>query len=87
MFVHAGVDKERPLDAQGDTLWWDAASFDRLDEPFFDAKRVVRGYDPERRGVVERPHSVSVDAGCGLGGALAAVCLDADGTILETLMA
>ena len=87
MFVQAGVDNGRPLDAQGDTLWWDAASFDRLDKPFFDAKRVVRGYDPERRGVVETPYSVSVDAGCGFGGALAAVRLDADGTIMDTLMA
>lgn len=87
VFVHAGIEGGRPLDAQGDTLWWNPQAFDALDAPFFDAKRVVRGLDPAHRGLVETPWSLSLDAGCGFGGPLLAVCLDTAGNILDRIEA
>ncbi len=87
VFVHAGIEGGRPLDAQGDTLWWNPAAFEALDGPFFDAKRVVRGLDPKHRGLVETPWSLSLDGGCGFGGPLLAVCLDTAGAILDRIEA
>lgn len=75
VFVHAGIEPDRPLDAQGDALWWNTGGFEKMDAPFFDAQRVVRGFDPERRGAVATPVSLSLDGGCGMGGTLIAAGL------------
>lgn len=85
VFVHAGVESGRPLDTQGDTLWWNPGAFDAMTGPFFDAKRVVRGLDPRHRGVVETPWSLSVDGGCGFGGPLIAVCLETGGQCIDSI--
>jgi serine/threonine protein phosphatase 1 len=31
LFVHAGVDPDRPLSAQSDSLWWATTSFMKLE--------------------------------------------------------
>lgn len=72
VFVHAGLDPERPLDAQGDGLWWNTAGFESMSAPFFGTERVVRGLDPERKGAVETAFTLSLDGGCGFGGDLIA---------------
>jgi serine/threonine protein phosphatase 1 len=46
---------------------------------------VIRGYDQHHAGLVEAPHAVSLDAGCGFGGPLLAACFAPDGRLLETL--
>lgn len=75
VFVHAGIEPARPLDAQGDALWWNTAGFETMTAPFFGTERVVRGLDPEHRGVVETDFSLSLDGGCGFGGALHAAAI------------
>jgi serine/threonine protein phosphatase 1 len=75
VFVHAGIEPERPLDAQGDGLWWNTAGFEGLASPFFGTERVVRGLDPEHRGVVETEFTLSLDGGCGFGGNLIAAMI------------
>lgn len=75
VFVHAGLDPSRPLDAQGDGLWWNTDGFDRMTEPFFGAERVVRGLDPDHRGTVKTGFSLSLDGGCGFGGELIAAAI------------
>lgn len=75
VFVHAALEPDRPLDAQGDAPWWNAGAFEAMTAPFFDAERVVRGLDPARRGVVETPYTLSLDGGCGFGGPLIAAGL------------
>jgi hypothetical protein len=87
LFVHAGVDPSRPLANQGDTLWWGASGFGRWDRPFGEFERVVRGYDPAHGGVAEMPFGVTVDAGNGFGGRLAAWCFDHHGEIVDRLEA
>ena len=75
VFVHAGLDPARPLDAQGDGLWWNTDGFNGMTEPFFGAERVVRGLDPEHRGAMKTGFSLSLDGGCGFGGELIAAAI------------
>jgi len=74
LFVNAGLDPRQPLDEQADAFWWDSGAFERQATPFAGFGRTIRGYDPEARGLVETEVWVSLDAGCGRGGSLLAVC-------------
>ena len=87
LFVHAGVDPSRPLDGQGDTLWWGAPGFGRWPMGFQGFRRVIRGFDPARGGFAETAHALTIDTGCGFGGPLTAVCLDISGTIVDRIAA
>jgi serine/threonine protein phosphatase 1 len=87
LFVHAGIDPERPLDAQGDCLWWGHPGFGKLDHPYGEFLRVVRGFDPKHAGPQRGSFSVTLDAGCGFGGKALAACLDLQGEILDTIEA
>ncbi len=87
LFVHTGIDPNRPLSEQGDTFWWGSAYFDVIEGRYDGFARVVRGYDREHRGRVETEGTLSLDGGAGFGGPLNAVCLAADGEILQWLEA
>lgn len=84
LFVHAAVDPRRPLEAQGDAFWWGQHDILELRAPFADFRRIVRGSDRRRRGFVAAEFAVSLDAGAGRGGGLAAASFDPDGNVLET---
>ncbi|MEC9268782.1 MAG: hypothetical protein VX464_22170 [Pseudomonadota bacterium] len=86
LFVHAGLDIEKPLARQTDAFWWASRSFEEIDQPYRGFRRVVRGFDPKAGGIVEGKHTLSLDAGAGRGGQLAAVLLSAEGEILEHLL-
>ena len=83
LFVHAGLDPNRPLSEQGDTLWWGSGYFTAITEPYGEVELTVRGYDREHRGLAMTRHTATVDGGCGFGGRLAAACFDPDGKALE----
>jgi serine/threonine protein phosphatase 1 len=85
LFVHAGVDAGRPLAAQGDAFWWGGADILDLDAPFGGFRRVIRGFDRQHRGLVEREFAVSLDAGAGRGGPLLAAAIAPDGAVLEVV--
>ena len=85
VFVNAGIDPARPLDAQGDTLWWGGRGFDEVEEPYFGCRLVVRGFDPDHRGVSVTDYTASLDAGCGFGGSLIAACVTASDGIVEVI--
>lgn len=85
VFVHAGLDANRPLSEQGDAFWWAAADFDRIDQPYGEYRRVVRGYDPRHRGVAFGDFVATVDGGCGFDGSLAAVCFDDQGNPIDLI--
>ncbi len=87
LFVHAGFDPSRPFDAQTDEFWWDTRGFDLQIEGFDRFQRIIRGYDPRHGGFRETSHTVSIDGGCGFGGNLVAVCVDAAGAILDRISA
>jgi hypothetical protein len=83
LFVHAGLDPHRPLTAQGDAFWWSAVDILELSAPYADFARIVRGFDRDRRGVVESPYGISVDGGAGRGGRLQAVCIAVNGQLVD----
>jgi serine/threonine protein phosphatase 1 len=87
LFVHAGVDVSRPLEAQGDVLWWGGAGFGDWQAPYQGFRRVVRGFDAAHGGIMPGPFSLSIDDGCGFGGKLMAVCLDSSGEVVEWIEA
>lgn len=84
LFVNAGIDPSRPLDTQGDSLWW-GDGFDKITEPYSKYKLIIRGFDRKQRGVRYTNHTVSLDGGCGTGGPLRAACFDLDGTCIEQI--
>ena len=87
LFVHAGLNPEKPLAAQGDHLWWGHPGFDTMTEPYLLYGRVIRGVDPAHSGLKINPVTTSVDAGCGpIGGPLLAVCFAPDGQALSHLL-
>ena len=86
LFVNAGIDSARPLDTQGDSLWW-GDGFDRITSAYGSFKLVVRGYDREKRGVRFTAHTASLDGGCGAGGPLQATCFDMTGKCVEQIEA
>jgi serine/threonine protein phosphatase 1 len=85
LFVHAGVDPQRPLSAQGDSFWWGGAAFSTIDAPFDGFRKVVRGFDWRHGGVQETPFTITLDAGCGFGGSLLAACFGPDGDLVQTV--
>jgi serine/threonine protein phosphatase 1 len=87
LFVPAAVDPSRPLEAQGDALWWGRRDILDLDAPYDGFRRVVRGIDRQQRGFVEGKFAVSLDGGAGRGGRLLAACFDSDGMVLDTFEA
>jgi len=87
LLAHRGIDPDRPLDAQADVFWWGARAFDGIAAPYGGFRRVVRGFDPRHRGLVEGSYTLSIDAGCGFGGGLLAACVTTDGTISDLVEA
>jgi serine/threonine protein phosphatase 1 len=87
LFVHAAVDPARRLEAQRDAFWWGHYDILRLSAPFEGFRRVVRGSDRQRRGFVETPFAVSLDAGAGSEAGIIAACFDPDGNLLDRLEA
>jgi serine/threonine protein phosphatase 1 len=83
LFVHAAIAPDRPLAAQGDAFWWGSEDILDLAAPFEGFRRVIRGADRQRRGLVERELAVSIDGGAGRGGRLIAACFAAGGAIEE----
>lgn len=87
LFVNAGLDPSRPLEAQSDSLWWGTGAFARVTEPYGSFCRVVRGFDPDHPGLSEARFTLTVDGGCGFGGPLLAACLVASGEVVDLLEA
>lgn len=87
LFVHAGLDPNRPLSDQSDNFWWGGAAFAAIDAPFGRYHRIVRGFDRRAGGAQETPWTITLDAGCGFGGSLLAACFAPGGDLVQTLSA
>ncbi|RED51480.1 hypothetical protein [Aestuariispira insulae] len=85
LLVNAGLDITKPLDRQADAFWWAGRSFAQAENGFDDYIRVIRGYDPDHKGLAEKGTCLTLDGGCGYGGPLAAACLDPDGALLDLI--
>ena len=87
LFVSAGLDPSRPLEAQKDNFWWGGEHFAALSKPYFGFRRVVRGFDRKHPGLQLSPHTATLDAGAGFGGPLIAACVHPDGELSDVLEA
>lgn len=85
LFVHAGLDPERPLETQRDAFWWNPGGFARMAQAFDGFRLVVRGFDPDRAGVAIGAHTATIDGGCGAGGPLVACCFSPEGEVLDRI--
>src|SRR5260221_4020025 len=84
LFVHAGVDPSRPLDAQGDAFWWGGNRLLELAEPYAGFRRIIRGFDRKHGGVIEAAHVTSLGRGCCFGRAVMAAWFTAHWTVSQT---
>ena len=87
LFVHAGIDPDRSFAKQGDNFWWAAAAFEKAVAPFENFKRLFRGSDPGGNGLKLDGYTVTLDAGCGVGGPLIAAAITPDGRIIDMIKA
>ncbi len=85
LFVNAGLDPDRPLEAQKDSFWWGAPGFAELTRPYGGYRRVVRGFCPKHPGLQVGDFTATLDAGCGFGGPLLAACFTEEGEVVERL--
>jgi serine/threonine protein phosphatase 1 len=87
LFVHAGLDPGRPLAAQGDALWWGSPGFPGRANGYGEFALIVRGAGRGQDDVRLHGGVLTVDAGCGFGGKLAAALIGADGALLDVVTA
>lgn len=85
LFVHAGLNAGKPLHEQGESLWWEAQSFEAINAPYAPFEKVVRGYDPAHKGMHLNCVTATIDDGCGFGGNLICAGFGADGQVGEIL--
>ncbi len=86
LFVHSGIDTQKPLDEQGDSFWWAHDRFDQITEPYLPFEKVIRGYDPTHKGPSYNCVKATIDGGCGFGGDLACTAFASNGNIIDTLL-
>lgn len=87
LFVNAGIDPSRPLEAQKDSFWWGYGRFSSISEMFGGFRRVVRGFAPEHPGLEVGEFTATLDGGCGFGGPLLAACFLPSGEIVDQVEA
>lgn len=87
LFVNAGIDCAKPLQDQGDSLWWSGECFNDMSEAYNPFEKVIRGFDPKHQGVNINCVTASLDGGCGFGGSLVCAGMDASGEVFELLEA
>ncbi len=87
LFVNAGIDTSKPLVNQGDNFWWGGANWGSIHKPYGPFRKMIRGYDPAHGGALMTMHTLTIDGGCGFGGALQAACLTAVGDVIDIVEA
>ena len=83
LFVHAGLNDQKPLEEQGDHFWWAGEQFKRIEHVYAPFQKVVRGYDPDHAGIKTNCVTATIDGGAGFGGTLTCAGFTQDGDIVE----
>lgn len=81
LFVNTGIKTDLSLDQQGDRFWWGGDDFQTITDAYDPFSRVVRGYDPQRRGLYINCVTATIDNGCGFGGSLACASWNRDASV------
>lgn len=87
LFVHAGIDPLRPLDAQVDHFWWGSTVLESMTAPYGGFTALVRGYAPNGPQITTEAPLLTLDGGCGrvANGTLVALCLDGQAHMLDSI--
>lgn len=87
LFVHAGIDPSRALDAQVDRFWWGSPALETMTDSYAGFSAVVRGFCSGGPLICTEVPLITVDGGCGRipGGTLVAACLDGSGNLLDSV--
>ena len=83
LFVNAGIDLKKPLNAQGDNFWWASENFKEILKTYDPFKRIIRGFDPKHEGVHVNGVTATIDGGCGFGGTLACAGFDTTSEVID----
>ncbi len=81
LFVNTGVKTDLRLEDQGDRFWWGGDDFQTITAAYDPYSRVIRGYDPQRRGLYINCVTATMDNGCGFGGSLTCAAWLADNSV------
>ncbi len=84
LFVNCGLREDRTIEEQGDSFWWAGRDFDRIESPYAPFAKIVRGYDPEHRGIRMNNVTATIDGGCGFGGSLVCSVFDQNGGHMDS---
>jgi serine/threonine protein phosphatase 1 len=87
LFVHAGVDPVRPLEAQLDQFWWGSSTLEGQAGPYQNFTALVRGNALNGPKLQTEGPILTLDGGCGRvnDGTLVAACLDGSAHVLDIL--
>jgi serine/threonine protein phosphatase 1 len=85
LFVHAGLNTRYSLEDQGENLWWAAHEFDAIQSAYKPFEKVVRGFDPQHKGLHLNCITATIDNGAGFGGNLISVGFERDGSVYQVL--
>ena len=83
LFVNTGIKTDLSLEDQGDRFWWGGDDFQTITDAYDPFSRVVRGYDPQRRGLYINCVTATIDNGCGFGGSLTCASWAKDASVGE----
>ncbi len=84
LFVHTGLDPGRPLEIQSDAFWWNPGGFLALSRPYRNIRYVVRGFDPDQRGIDIGDYRASLDGGTRRN--LVAGCFDHEARFVDRII-
>ena len=85
LFVNSGIDATKTLEEQGDSFWWAHQKFDLMEKMYAPYQKIVRGYDPEHKGIEFNCIKATIDGGCGFGGSLVCAGFEQNGEVLDTV--
>ncbi|MCB1682324.1 MAG: hypothetical protein H6858_03675 [Rhodospirillales bacterium] len=84
LFVNCGLRYDRPMEEQGDSFWWANREFEQIEQPYEPFSKIIRGYDPDHKGIKTNCVTATIDGGCGFGGSLVCSVFDQSGEALDT---
>jgi serine/threonine protein phosphatase 1 len=83
LFVSTGLKTDLRLEDQGDRFWWGGDDFQTMTDAYNPFSRVIRGFDPQQRGLYINCVTATVDNGCGFGGSLTCTAWMPDASVGE----
>jgi len=83
LFVSSGLKTDLKLEDQGDRFWWGGDDFNTITDAYNPYARVVRGYDPQKRGLYINCVTATMDNGCGFGGTLTCASWQEDASVAD----